>query len=147
MDYMSVFEISASGLLLEKARMEAVAKNIANENVPAPSADTVYRPVRVTGSAITAADFSGYLNHFSQETLAAGVKVSAVDTATELPKKVYEPGHPYANAEGMVYYPAVDHLAEMVTMMSATRAYEANIKVINASKSMLQHALEIGSSK
>jgi flagellar basal-body rod protein FlgC len=57
---------------------------------------------------------------------------------------VHEPGHPDADARGFVSYPAVDTLREMLTLITATRAYEANLSALNAARSMAQRALEIG---
>lgn len=74
-----------------------------------------------------------------------GVKVSQIKEDTETPfKLVYDPTHPDADADGYVSMPNVDPLKEMVDLMSATRSYEANITVLNANKSMLTKALEIG---
>ena len=73
-----------------------------------------------------------------------GVKVTRIvedDTPFQL---VYDPEHPDANEEGYVKMPNVDPLTEMVDLMSATRSYEANVTVFNASKNMLMKALEIG---
>jgi len=57
---------------------------------------------------------------------------------------VYDPGHPDADENGIVQMPNVDVITEMVNMISATRAYEANVTALNASKSMANKALEIG---
>ena len=74
-----------------------------------------------------------------------GVKVTQIKEDTETPfKLVYDPTHPDANADGYVNMPNVDPLKEMVDLMSATRSYEANVTVLNANKSMLTKALEIG---
>jgi flagellar basal-body rod protein FlgC len=69
--------------------------------------------------------------------------VSVVAVARE-PRRVLEPGHPYANKEGFVFYPNIDPAAEMMNVMTATRAYEANVAVMNAARLMAQKALEIG---
>ncbi len=74
-----------------------------------------------------------------------GVTISRIQEDTETPfKLVYEPTHPDANEEGYVQMPNVDPLREMIDLMSATRSYEANVTVLNANKSMLMKALEIG---
>ncbi len=74
-----------------------------------------------------------------------GVTVSSIKEDTETPfKLVFDPSHPDANDEGYVEMPNVDPLREMIDLMSATRSYEANVTVLNANKSMLMKALEIG---
>ena len=73
-----------------------------------------------------------------------GVKVTRYNEDDAPFKQVYDPEHPDANDEGYVQMPNVDPLREMVDLMSATRSYEANVTVFNASKSMLMKALEIG---
>lgn len=81
----------------------------------------------------------------SQSTRGSGVRVTEItEDETEPFKLVYNPNHPDANEEGYVEMPNVDPLKEMVDMMSATRSYEANVTALNASKTMLMKALEIG---
>jgi flagellar basal-body rod protein FlgC len=75
---------------------------------------------------------------------ALGAEVVAVQPLNLPPRLVHEPGHPDADARGFVAYPAVDPLREMLTLMSATRAYEANLSALNAARTMAQRALEIG---
>ncbi len=73
-----------------------------------------------------------------------GVRVNKIIEDTSPLKQVYNPTHPDADANGFVYMPNVDVLKEMVDMISATRSYEANVTALNASKSMITKALEIG---
>jgi flagellar basal-body rod protein FlgC len=73
--------------------------------------------------------------------LLPGVSVEFADRAA---RKVHDPGHPMADAQGFVAYPAVDAATEMVTLMSATRAYEANVAAMNAARTMALKALDIG---
>src|SRR4029077_8521153 len=73
----------------------------------------------------------------------AGVKIGSVEHSNEPPKLKYEPGHPDADAQGFVHYPAVDMTSEFVDALEATRAYEANIGVIEVSKNMADQALRI----
>ena len=86
----------------------------------------------------------GAMKTSSDQSVGNGVKVTNIiedDTPFEL---VYDPEHPDANEDGYVKMPNVDPLREMVDLMSATRSYEANVTVLNASKNMLMKALEIG---
>jgi flagellar basal-body rod protein FlgC len=145
MDYFSSFEISASGLVAERLRLEAVAANLANANSTAAPGTTPYQPVRVLSRPIDAA-FTQHLDA-AQRPLPAGVQVQGVERMPVAPRMVYQPQHPDADASGFVAHANVDPLSEMVTMMSAVRAYEANIKAIRAAQAMAQKALDIGSGK
>ncbi|MCL2497259.1 MAG: flagellar basal body rod protein FlgC [Symbiobacteriaceae bacterium] len=77
-------------------------------------------------------------------TVGGGVKVADIVRDPSELRRVYEPGHPDADAEGYVSYPNVNSVLEMVDMISATRAYEANVATHNAARSMALKALEIG---
>lgn len=141
MDYAAAFRISASGMAAEKMRLEVTASNIANMHSAGTSAAQVYRPLKVITSAVPLT--------FSQQfgalaTVGGGVQVTSVEAANVSPRMVYEPGHPYADAQGMVAYPGVDHTAEMVTLNTALRAYEANVAAMNATKAMAARTLDIG---
>lgn len=145
MDYFSSFEISASGLMAERLRLEAVASNLANANTTAAPGTAAYQPVRVVSRAI-GAEFMRHL-HNAGATLPAGVQVMGMEAVPTPPRMVYEPNHPDADASGFVAHANVDSLSEMVTMMSAVRAYEANIKALSAARAMAQKALDIGGGK
>jgi len=144
MDYFNTFEISATGLMVEKLRLDTVAMNLANANAVTPPGTEPYHAARVLSRPIGGADFKHVMNA-SQS--AFGVRVDTIEPNIGAAQMVYDPGHPYANAEGFVAHANVDSLSEMVTMMGAVRAYEANIKAMNAAKSMAQQALEIGNTK
>jgi len=137
--------ISASGLTAERTRMEVISKNIANANTTRTSNGGPYRRQMVVFKEKTGTPFSKYLSQQSESLLQGqGVKVSAiVEDKTPL-KRVYEPGHPDADENGYVSMPNVDTVTEMVDMITATRAYEANMTAINSAKSMALKALEIG---
>lgn len=143
MDYFSSMEISASGLATEKLRLEAVAMNLANTNTTAPPGTQPYQPVRVVSRAIGARDFSHYLQH-THAGQPLGVTSSGLQATNVGARRVHDPRHPDADAEGFVNQANIDPLSEMVTMMSAVRAYEANLKSISAAKAMAQAALDIG---
>ena len=142
MDYYNGFAISAAGLAVEKMRMETAALNLANADATAAPGSEPYRAMTVLNSSSAA--FSNYLQ--AGDAAAAIVRAEIVPR-TDPARMTYEPGHPHADATGFVAHANVDSLAEMMTIMRATRAYEANIKAINAAKAMAQQAIEIGSSK
>jgi flagellar basal-body rod protein FlgC len=146
MDYFSSFEISASGLVAEKLRLEAIAMNLANANSTAAPGQVLYQPVRVVTRPIGSGDFATHL-HGAERQLPAGVLTSGFETVSAQPRMVYDPTHPDADASGFVAHVNIDPLSEMVNMTTAVRAYEANIKAIGAAKIMAQKALEIGNTK
>jgi flagellar basal-body rod protein FlgC len=142
MDYSAAFQISASGMAVEKTRLEVTAMNLANMHSAAASAAQAYRPLKVITQAqpLTFAQHLGML----QAQAGGGVRVVSLDPSATPARLVYEPGHPYADHQGMVAYPAVDHTAEMLQLNTALRAYEANVVAMNAARTMASRTLEIG---
>jgi flagellar basal-body rod protein FlgC len=143
----SSFEISASGLTAQRLRMDVVANNIANVNTTRTAEGGPYRRQRVVFEPRR--EESQFLLPLTTEAkrrgqVAQGVRVVAVSADPSPPKLVYDPGHPDADAQGYVRMPNITLVNEMVDMISATRAYEANIAALNAAKSMAAKALEIG---
>jgi flagellar basal-body rod protein FlgC len=140
MDYLSVFDISGSGMDLQRARLETMAANLANVNSSSKDASAVYRPLEVVGKS-EAMRFDALLNELPADNMT--VDYDVIETTVEA-RLVYEPTHPHANLEGFVAYPDINPVTEMVKLMTATRAYEANAQAINAAKSMMAAAMEIG---
>lgn len=141
--------ISASGLTAEKTRMDIISKNIANANTTRATGGMPYRRQMVVFQERKDNSFSYYLSKYKQEFKkdkfdGKGVKISKIVEDTTPFRLVYEPGHPDADENGYVKKPNVDMSKEMVDMISATRAYEANVTALNASKGMLIKALDIG---
>ena len=152
---MSIFHgmnTTASALTAQRLRMDVISSNMANvDTTRAKQVNGEWQPYRRKSVTFSAQEgrFSNFLNVAIGKNAKAGVgngvKVSQIKEDTETPfKLVYDPTHPDANADGYVSMPNVDPLKEMVDLMSATRSYEANITVLNANKSMLTKALEIG---
>jgi len=146
MDYFSSFEISATGLMAEKMRLEAVALNLANANATFAPGTTPYQAVRVVSRPIGGGDFA-HIYEGARNQLPAGVTTLGLEKTSASPRLVYDPQHPDADAKGFVAHANINQLSEMTSMMSAVRAYEANIKALNAAKVMAQKALEIGNSR
>jgi flagellar basal-body rod protein FlgC len=143
MDYAQVFEISASGMRVQKTRLEVAAHNLANMNTVAAADGTPFQPLRVVSHAINrTASFSEI---FESSQLAGGASAALVADTTAQPRWVHEPGHPQADKQGMVRYPGVSHLDQMMTINEALRAYEANVSALQAAKTMAARALDIGS--
>ena len=139
MDYLQAIDISASGMDYQKLRLEIIANNIANMQTTAAGGVGLYQPLE----AVASTSFDAALNQISGGELKGVTNVEVVAQNVE-PKLVYNPGHPDANEDGFVAMPNVDLSASMVDLITATRAYEANVKVLNAAKTMALRALEIG---
>jgi flagellar basal-body rod protein FlgC len=141
-DYNPTFAISAAGMALERARVEVAALNLANAHATQAPGQIPYSPLRVVAQAASA---NGFLALMQGDALAAALKPEFhVEAANVAPRVVHEPGHPLANAKGFVTYPGIDPAAEMVALMSATRAYEANVAAMNTARTMALKALDIG---
>lgn len=146
MGYLSALDIGASALTAQRLRMDTISQNIANVNTTRTENGTPYRrKVVMFEEKSSSTPFSEYLNQSSKDKLAgSGVRVSRIVEDRAPFKKIYDPGNPDADATGYVDMPNVDVVTEMVNMISATRAYEANVTSINSTKSMAMKALEIG---
>jgi flagellar basal-body rod protein FlgC len=141
------FNISASALTAQRLRMDIISQNIANVNTTRTEDGTPYRRKSVVFQEKEAdIPFSQYLSEQSRGLIHAGggVRVTGIVEDPSPFKEVYDPSHPDADENGIVRMPNVEVVAEMVNMISATRAYEANVTALNASKSMALKALEIG---
>ena len=145
MGYFSGIKSSASALTAQRLRMDIISQNIANANTTRTEDGTPYRRKTVIFEENNnSLPFSSYLSESSKNKyLDGGVKVSKIVEDTSPFKEVYDPGHPDADENGIVLMPNVDVVTEMVNMISASRAYEANVTALNTSKSMALKALEI----
>ncbi|HIH96170.1 MAG TPA: flagellar basal body rod protein FlgC [Thermoplasmata archaeon] len=128
MSVFSTLDISASGLTANRVWMDTISNNIANVNTTRTSEGGPYRRQQVT---------------FASKGSNDGVKVVGIFQDKGQPRLVYDPQHPDADESGYVSMPDINIVTEMVNMVAATRAYEANVTVINAAKNMSMKALEI----
>ena len=142
MDLGSIFSISASGLSAQRLRMDLIAANLANAQSTGSSAGGPYQRQDVVLRAVSQDQpFGSFLSRTSSP---SAVEVDRVVRDDSAPRQVYDPGHPHADDSGHVAMPNIDVMSEMVDLMSATRAYEANIAALDATRRVLQAALEIG---
>ena len=127
--------ISGSGLNAERARLDTISRNLANAETTrrADGQPGPYRRQMVIFQALT-----------SENGQPGGVKVADTVESTAEFKMVHLPGHPDADADGNVALPNVNTIEEMVDMIAATRAYEANVGAANATKSMISRAIDLG---
>ncbi len=146
MGYFNALDTGASALTAQRLRMDIISQNIANANTTRTENGTPYRRKTVIFEEKSpSAPFSDYLSESSRDKVVGkGVRVAKIVEDPSPLKKIYDPGHPDADADGYVQTPNVDVVVEMVNMISASRAYEANVTAINTSKSLAMKALDIG---
>lgn len=132
MDFEAI-DTSASALIAERLRMDVIASNLANINTTRDAEGNV-NPYKKR-----VVDFQAILNEKSVQ----GVVVSGISEDESPLRAVYDPGHPDADKDGYVYYPNVSVEKEMIDMISAKTAYEANTKAIQMFKSIYNASLEI----
>jgi flagellar basal-body rod protein FlgC len=143
MNLSSAFAISASGISAHRLRMDVIAANLANaHSTTTPEGGPYRRKDVVLESTPQSGDFGDLLA--SDGARGSAVRVARVQEDGQPPRRVFDPGHPHATDDGYVAMPNVNVMTEMVDLMSATRAYEANVAAINATKRVLETALEIG---
>jgi flagellar basal-body rod protein FlgC len=139
LDFFTAMDISASGLAAQGLRMTVISNNLANIDTTRTPQGGPYRRQQVVFAALP---FSGnYPDSF--DNILYQVKVVRVVDDMRKPKEVYDPGHPDADPKGFVRLPNINLMEEMVDLLLASRAYEANITAINVAKNMVQKALEI----
>jgi flagellar basal-body rod protein FlgC len=132
MGFKDISNIAGSAMTAQSVRLNTIASNLANADTAAPSEAEAYRARKPVFAAVMENDAGGR------------VQVLDVVQSADPVRKVYEPGNPLANAEGMVVYSNVNSVAEMADMMSASRAFETNVEVLGRIKSMQQSLLKLG---
>jgi flagellar basal-body rod protein FlgC len=135
----SAIHASASGLDAQRARMEVAASNLANADSTRGPNNEPYRRREVVLESTGPDSFGATLDR----TGAAGVKVSGVIEDQSAFRRRYEPSHPDADADGFVAEPNVDVPEEMVDMLGAARAYQANLSAIGLIRDTIQKALDL----
>ena len=135
-----VLDIGASGLQAQRTRLDTIAANIANanttrdadgRNIPYRRRFAVFTPGRPGGENAPLGDAQ------------PGVRVQEVKLDPAPFQRRYEPGHPDADADGYVLYPTIDLAVEYVNALEASRAYEANVTMMEVSKAMLNASLRL----
>ena len=133
MSMFSIFNVSGSAISAQSQRLNVVASNLAN-------ADAVAGP---DGQGYKAREVVFQTTPMGNDAT-AGVKVSAITESNAPFKRVHNPNHPSADADGYVNYSNVNPVEEMVNMISASRSYQNNIEVMNTAKSLLLKTLQMG---
>lgn len=159
----SIIDIGASGLSAQRSRLNAISQNIANvettktpEGTPYKRRQVVFRAdeqnkrfIDVLNNSVTSLTRT-HRKHMPNAEINASrkgelelVEASEVEIEPEAFKMIYDPTHPDADENGYVAMPDIDLIAEMVDMMTATRAYEADVAVVQSAKDMAMQALDI----
>jgi len=146
MDYTQAFAISSAGMTLERTRVDIAALNLANANTVHAADGSGYRPLRVVAQSGIASAMFGQLvdGGLAAQDVSGMLPIAQVMPSAIPARTSYEPGHPMADSRGLVAYSGVDTATEMVTLMTATRAYEANVAAMNTARSIALKALDIG---
>lgn len=145
MDVFRSMAISGSALTAERLRLDIIANNLANANTTrTPEGGPYRRQMAVFTPRGEEAQFMFPGVEPQGPFRGRGVRVAGVVQDPSAFKRVYEPGHPDADASGYVSLPNVNVVTEMVDMMAASRAYEANVAAITASRTMAEKALDLG---
>jgi flagellar basal-body rod protein FlgC len=139
MDIFTAFEISASGLYVERKRMDVIASNLANIETTRTHGGGPYKRKMVVISAKPVGDFEEILTWQME-----GAEIDDIVEDQSPFRKVFNPNHPDADKDGYLLKPNVDLMVEITNMVMARRAYEANISALKSLKQMALKALEIG---
>ena len=132
-----IFDVAGSGMSAQSVRLNTVASNLANADSISGDPSTVYKARHPIFEAVRTS--------LSQPDGGnAAVHVKGIMESQATPNARYEPGNPLANADGYVYSPNVNVVEEMVDMISASRAYQNNVEVMNTSKDLMLATLRLG---
>ena len=141
--------VSATGLTAERLRMDVTAENLANANTTRGANGAAYRRKVVVLEQQAGGGQSSFGNQLASAmsrggaAKPAGVQVAGIAEDTTPNRRVYDPGHPDADQQGYVEMPNVDSVTEMVDLISASRAYEANVTAMQAAKTLFTKTLEL----
>jgi len=137
MSSLDIFNIAGSGMNAQNLRLNLVASNLSNANSISSSIQQVYK----SRQPVFAAELNNILD---QKNAASGVEVLGVVETQAPPIMEYAPNHPMADELGYIYKPNVNTVEEMANMMSASRAYQNNVEVLNTAKNLILQTLRMG---
>jgi len=143
-DILSGMRVSASGMAAQRMRMNTINSNIANVHTTQTPEGGPYRRKEVVFEAIPEAKSFGEILTTQPQREIARVQATDILVDRKAPLLKYEPDHPDANEDGYVAYPNINLMEEMANMIMTTRAYEANVSAMNATKDMAMTSLELG---
>jgi flagellar basal-body rod protein FlgC len=137
MSMLNIFNVAGSAVSAQSQRLNVVASNLANADTVAGPDGQAYKARQVTFQ-------TQLLGASNNDATTAGVRVSNVTEDQTPGRRVHDPQHPQADAEGYVTYSNVNAVEEMVNMISASRSYQNNVEVMNTAKSLLLKTLQMG---
>jgi flagellar basal-body rod protein FlgC len=144
MDLFKAMEVTASGLNAERSRMNTIASNLANAKTTRTAEGGPYKRLDPVFQAVPMATKFEDLVGEKAAQATSSVKVQEIRQDDSPPQMVYDPGHPDADPNGYVAMPNVNVVQEMVNMITASRAYESGVTVMQTVKGMARSALNIG---
>ena len=137
MSMLNIFNVSSSAASAQSQRLNVVASNLANADTVAGPDGQAYKARQVTFQ-------TQLVGGMANDPTAAGVRVSTISEDQTPGRRVHDPKHPAADAEGYVTYSNVNPVEEMVNMISASRSYQNNVEVMNTAKTLLLKTLQMG---
>jgi len=140
MSSFKVFDIAGSGMAAQSVRLNTVASNLANAESVSGDPNTAYKARHPVFEAVKAQLAAGQMGNDP----GGAVRIRGIVEDQATPEARYQPGNPLANADGYVFAPNVNVVEEMVDMISASRAYQNNVEVMNTSKELLLATLRLG---
>ena len=146
MSSFKIFDVAGSGMSAQSVRLNTVASNLANADSISGDPSTVYKARHPVFQAVKAAASLNLANGINPTDSASGaaVKVSSIVESTAPATERYDPGNPLADEHGNVFAPNVNVIEEMTDMISASRAYQDNVEVMNTSKDLMLATLKLG---
>lgn len=134
MSNLPIFDIAGSALQAQSVRMSTIASNLSNADSVAGSAEAAYKPLEPIFQAVTS----------REDPRLTGVQVKQITRSEAPPLQRYEPNHPLADADGYVYSPNIDPVAQMVNLISTSRNYQAGVEMLNTAKELTLATLTMG---
>jgi flagellar basal-body rod protein FlgC len=138
MGLLSVLDISGAALDVQRSRLEVATTNLANAQTTSPATGTAYQPLEVIVRSVV----PNPMDPLTADGLPRPV-VAAVEPMNVTPRRMYDPGHPDADAQGFVTYPGVDPVGTMLDLLTISRSYEANLKAFDITRSLLQKTIDL----
>ncbi|EAS63975.1 flagellar basal body rod protein FlgC [Photobacterium angustum] len=137
MSLFNVFNVTGSAMSAESVRLNTTSSNLANANSVSSSAEETYKARHpIFAAALNSASY--------HQSSSVPVQVKGIVESDKPLSAEYNPEHPMANVEGFIYKPNVNVMEEMANMISASRSYQNNVQVADASKQMLMKTLQMG---
>ncbi|WP_370978944.1 flagellar basal body rod protein FlgC [Agaribacterium sp. ZY112] len=142
MSLTNIFDVAGSGMNAQSVRLNTTASNIANAESASSSTGDVYRGRHPVFQTQMLNEMNGGIN--SPQGQSVGVEVTGIIESDAPLQRRYEPDHPLSDEEGYVFYPNVNVVEEMTNMISASRAFQINVEMMNSAKQMVQRVLTLG---